>query len=261
MMMHGTAATVVLLRDAPDGLQVLLLERPRHRGSFAGAWVFPGGVVDPQDYDGGAGDKTGHDAAELDAAELDDAEIAAARRAGVRETAEETGLQVAEPDLVLLSCWVPPPEAPRRYRTWFFLAQAPAGEPVLSPEEHVDALWLTPAEAFRRERAGGLELLPPTWVTLHGLLGRATAAEALAGAAAASPETYVTRQLPAGEGEGEGPVMVWAGDAEYADAEHDAAEPDPSRRHRLVRDGSGWSYQRSSHNQRSHNRQEQRGDF
>jgi hypothetical protein len=48
-MLHGTAATVVLLRDAPDGLQVLLLERPGHRGAFAGAWVFPGGVVDPQD--------------------------------------------------------------------------------------------------------------------------------------------------------------------------------------------------------------------
>ena len=33
------AATVVLLRDAGDGLEVLMIERP-DRGSFAGAWVF-----------------------------------------------------------------------------------------------------------------------------------------------------------------------------------------------------------------------------
>ena len=106
-MLHGTAATVVLLRDAPDGLQVLLLERPRNRGSFAGAWVFPGGVVDPEDY--------------AQPGEDDDGELAAARLAGVRETAEETGLHLQPHHLEQLSCWVPPPEAPRRYKTWFFL--------------------------------------------------------------------------------------------------------------------------------------------
>ena len=36
------AATVVLLRDATRGVEVLMIERP-DRGSFAGAWVFPGG--------------------------------------------------------------------------------------------------------------------------------------------------------------------------------------------------------------------------
>lgn len=236
MNLHGTAATVVLLRDSADGLQVLLLERPRHRGSFAGAWVFPGGVVDPQDAAGLDDD-----------VEITENEITAARRAGVRETAEETGLQLAEPDLVRISRWVPPPESPRRYQTEFFLAAAPAGEVVLSPQEHVDAAWLTPAEAFRRQGEGLMELVPPTWVTLHGLLGRGTVAQALAGAEAAVPETYVTRRLP-----GLGPeVMVWAGDAEYPG---DAADPgmgagaaaDPSRRHRLVRDKRGWTYQRSS---------------
>jgi len=42
----GAAATVVLLRDGERGVEVLLAERPRDRGSFAGAWVFPGGAVE-----------------------------------------------------------------------------------------------------------------------------------------------------------------------------------------------------------------------
>ena len=107
------AATVVLLRDGAEGAEVLLLERPRDSGSFAGAWVFPGGKVDPQDYDGG----------EAETGRL------AARRAGARETREETGLVLDAADLVELSCWIPPAEAPRRFHTWFFLGAAPEGMP------------------------------------------------------------------------------------------------------------------------------------
>ena len=232
-MFHGTAATVVLLRDAPEGLQVLLLERPRNRGSFAGAWVFPGGVVDPGDYGQSADD---------------DVELAAARQAGVRETAEETGLQLKLPDLRRLSCWVPPPEAPRRYRTWFFLAPAPDGDILLSPDEHVDSVWLAPDEALERHRAGTMSLFPPTWVTLHGLLGAGTVEQALARASAAAPETYATRQLPGHVP----PAMVWHGDAEYPDSADPAATfdegttpRDPSSRHRLIMDENRWSYERT----------------
>ncbi|WAP52230.1 NUDIX domain-containing protein [Arthrobacter sp. ATA002] len=239
-MLHGTAATVVLLRDAPGGLQVLLLERPRGRGSFAGAWVFPGGRVDPGDY--------GLPADSAQPTAHDDGELAAALRAGVRETAEETGLHLAEPGLVRLSCWEPPPEAPRRYRTWFFLAEAPEGEILLSPEEHVDAVWLTPAEAFGRQREGSMELYPPTWVTLYGLLGVETVAAALAAAGAASPQTYTTRQLPGRVP----PVMVWHGDADYPEGAGGNEPPGPDsggtdsvRRHRLVLNGNGWSYERT----------------
>ena len=45
------AATVVVLRDAPAGLQVLLVRRHERSGDFAGASVFPGGVIDPADSD------------------------------------------------------------------------------------------------------------------------------------------------------------------------------------------------------------------
>jgi 8-oxo-dGTP pyrophosphatase MutT (NUDIX family) len=45
------AATVVLLREAPEGPEALLLRRPRRSAFAAGAWVFPGGVVDAADAD------------------------------------------------------------------------------------------------------------------------------------------------------------------------------------------------------------------
>jgi 8-oxo-dGTP pyrophosphatase MutT (NUDIX family) len=43
------AATLVVVRDAPHGLEVLLLRRAEKGDHNSGAWVFPGGLVDPAD--------------------------------------------------------------------------------------------------------------------------------------------------------------------------------------------------------------------
>ena len=43
------AATVTLVRDAPGGLEVLLLERNKTLRFMPGAFVFPGGALDPGD--------------------------------------------------------------------------------------------------------------------------------------------------------------------------------------------------------------------
>ncbi len=44
------AATVVLLRDGETGLEVLLARRSSKLAFHGGAWVFPGGRIDPDDY-------------------------------------------------------------------------------------------------------------------------------------------------------------------------------------------------------------------
>ncbi|KYJ99482.1 NUDIX domain-containing protein [Microbacterium sp. p3-SID338] len=142
------AGTVVLLRPSPGGFEVLLLRRPS-RGSFADAWVFPGGKVEPEDRRAGAAD------------------VEDARRAAARETAEEVGLVVD--DLVPLSEWRPPAEAPVRIRTWFFLALAPDVEPSPAADEVVELAWVSPDTAFERHAAGEWRLFPPTWLTLHRL--------------------------------------------------------------------------------------------
>ena len=171
------AGTVVLLRPAPTAFEVLLIRRP-DRGSFSGAWVFPGGKVEPDDRAPGA-------------AEAEDA-----RRAGIRETREEIGLAID--GLVPWSQWHPPVEAPVRIRTWFFLAVDPGGELRLSADEVVRAEWVTPAEGLARHGAGEWTLFPPTWLTLHQLSAFADADSALA--AADATRLFRTRvvETPAG---------------------------------------------------------------
>jgi 8-oxo-dGTP pyrophosphatase MutT (NUDIX family) len=44
------AATVALLRDGAQGLEVLLGRRSSRLAFHGGAWVFPGGKIDPEDY-------------------------------------------------------------------------------------------------------------------------------------------------------------------------------------------------------------------
>ena len=43
------AATVVVVRDGPVGIEVLLLRRAERGDHNSGAWVFPGGLVDAAD--------------------------------------------------------------------------------------------------------------------------------------------------------------------------------------------------------------------
>lgn len=214
------AATVVLLRDSDGGPELLLLER-HDRGSFAGAWVFPGGKVDDDD-------RRTDDATEADAA----------LRAAVRETREETGLELDEADLVPLSMWDPPPGIPVRIRTWFYLAPASDGAITLSPDEAVASAWLRPADVLERHGRGELTLYPPTWVTLHGLLA-ATSVEGLLDAARlAGVQRFetVARRTDTGN------QLLWQDDAEYSREPAGAA----SARHRLDVGALPWIYSRTS---------------
>jgi 8-oxo-dGTP pyrophosphatase MutT (NUDIX family) len=43
------AASVIVLRDSPQGPEVLLVQRTPAARFMGGAWVFPGGAVDPDE--------------------------------------------------------------------------------------------------------------------------------------------------------------------------------------------------------------------
>ena len=45
------AATIVVVRDGASGIEVLLSRRADGTDYTSGAWVFPGGIVDPRDRD------------------------------------------------------------------------------------------------------------------------------------------------------------------------------------------------------------------
>ncbi|WP_129590362.1 NUDIX hydrolase [Cryobacterium aureum] len=245
----GVAATVVLLRDSATGPEVLLLERPRHRGSFAGAWVFPGGGVDPGDRRAAdeaapAGPASaGEQAAGRGSAGLPNGleraaqavEQLAARRAAVREVREETGLEVAPEALIATALWVPPSSAPKRLRTWFYLTTAPPGTIVLAEDEVIDYAWLRPEAALERHASALMTLVAPTWVTLHGLQGYGAVADIVASAGQRALAYYETR-LGASE---RGPALFWAGDVAYAD---DALAGQAGGRHRLEIGQVPWVY-------------------
>ncbi|SEM68220.1 NUDIX hydrolase [Cryobacterium sp. TMT1-3] len=250
----GVAATVVLLRDSPEGPEVLLLERPRHRGSFAGAWVFPGGGVDADDrlptdssapagrarplaeLPGSAADRgVGAAGGAAAALRVEAIEELAARRAAVREVREETALEVAPETLVAAALWVPPLNVPKRLRTWFYVTAAPPGTIVLAEDEVIDCVWLRPQEALARHASASMTLVAPTWVTLHGLQGHESVAQIVAGAQQRGLAHYETR-LGASE---QGPALFWAGDVAYAD---DALAEQAGGRHRLEIGGLPWVY-------------------
>jgi len=213
------AATVVPLRDGPKGLEVLML-RKNSRLAFGGMWVFPGGRVDPADL-AGVDDGPGT------------AELGAARRAAVREAAEEAGVVLEPSALVTFSHWTPPPQAPRRFVTWFFLAPLrDAVDVVIDGGEIHDHAWIRPVDALARRDVGEVELAPPTWMTLWRLAGARDVDAALGAARSREPERFETRIVA------DGGVLVatWLGDASYGDG--DLARP--GGRRRLVMAPDGW---------------------
>ncbi len=212
------AATVILLRDTDAGLETLMLRR-NSKLAFGGMWVFPGGRVDADDHVDGT-----HD-------------FDAARRAAVREAQEESGLAVDLDSLVALSHWTPPPQTPKRFSTWFFVAPAPEGAVTIDDGEIHEHQWVSPGDALAQRDGGEIELAPPTWVTLHTLTRSTTVQDALAAAAAADPPRFVTK-IAFEEGR---MVAMWEGDAGYETGDSSVAGP----HHRLIMVEGTWIYDRS----------------
>jgi len=221
------AATVVILRDTDHGIETIML-RKNSKLAFGGMWVFPGGRIDEEDRIG-----------------LDPGDDAAAGRvAAVREAREEADLAVDADDLVLFSHWIPPAIAPKRFATWFYAVAGDDAEVVIDDGEIVDSEWMTITDAMARHDAGEIELVPPTWVTLH-TLGRYADVE---GALRALDERPARRYATRIGTTTDGPVAMWEGDA--ATTESDPDRPGP--RHRLEMFESGYTFIDTTHPDTGH---------
>ena len=178
----GLAASVVLLREAAAGLETYLLHRHARMAFAASMVVFPGGRVDPADR----------------------SDPDPLRRCAVRETEEETGVRLAPEALMPWAHWVTPEPEPRRYDTFFYLAELPAGQQADDRSGETDgADWATPAAALSDAQAGRIRLMPPTLSILLEL----SELESLTAVRRAATDRVIERVLP-----------------------------------RLVRDGDGWRF-------------------
>ncbi|TWG95607.1 hypothetical protein L615_004800000170 [Nocardioides sp. J9] len=203
------AATVILQRPGAGGEPEVYLLRRHVTMDFAGGMaVFPGGGVDPRDYDhevAWAGPAPEEWAARLGTTE----DVARALVcAAVRETFEESGVLLAGPSadevvadttgedweadrhalesralsltdfldrrglvlrtdlLGIWSAWLTPVMEPKRYRTWFFVAQLPEGQVTRDVStESSEVVWLSADEAVAQADREELAMLPPTYLT------------------------------------------------------------------------------------------------
>lgn len=201
------AATVLLLRDTVRGMEVLMVRR-LPRGFFGGLTVFPGGAVDPEDDSDLAAKMVRSDEPDR-----------SYRVAALRELAEETGLALTDKGLVpappgrglalfeaikkaglrldgsaltLVSRWVTPEFAPKRFDTVFFMARAADTPEVrLDTSELVDHMWVRPSFALQRHASGELEMFLPTIAHLQWLDRHSNVDAALASAAGADGRSLV----------------------------------------------------------------------
>ncbi len=195
------AATILLLRDGDDGVEVLMTRRSR-RASFApGAFVFPGGTLDVADSapetlraavirpeqtqqeqafsvaalreafeELGVLIAYGSDGALLDQSALDGLDRGPG--ADLAKQLVSAGHRLAVDRVWRLCQWITDRDLPRRFDTHFFVARMPDGQhPVADGTEQFEPLWIAPRLALERHAQRDFAMIFPTVRTLRGLSG------------------------------------------------------------------------------------------
>lgn len=257
------SATVMVLRDAVDGPEVLMMRRHGNSGVLGGAYVFPGGKLDAHDHE--------FDPATLDPSpdllltrlgepDLAATTAAALHVAALRETFEECGLllgQKAAPAqqtqlrgmlhagqgfaaaltavglplttgaLTPWSRWITPrvPSVTnKRFDTRFFVAQAPDDQQALHDNhEATETVWLQPRAGLLRYWEGQIDLAPPQIMSLCHLARFTSVADLLSVARSRLPALVAPEPF---DENGER-IVCYAGDPRHSLLA--AAWPGPTR--------------------------------
>ena len=171
------AATVLVLRQGDDGLEVLLLKRHSDSKDLGGAFVFPGCKRDEADGRPEALAALQEDVrrlhAQLGEPELQHGHAASLFAAALREVQEECGLLLQASDLQAWSRWITPrmpSMMSKRFDTRFFLGRAPHSQTAVHDNhETTEVLWSSPRAALIQYWQGQIVLAPPQIMSLSHL--------------------------------------------------------------------------------------------
>lgn len=243
------AATILLLRDGVEGMEVFMVVRHQEIDFASGALVFPGGKLAPGDSDprvrqrctgveglspeqialrvGGIREafeecgvllaRTGGDAATIGVERLADLGMRYRKpldrgEIGIADMLEREDLVLSCETLVPFAHWITPTFMPKRFDTHFYLAAAPPEQIALHDgTELVDSLWLRPADALIQAEAGTRTIVPATAINIRKLGFSSTVVQAL-DAARAQPVVTV---LPEAEKRPEGLLLRIPAEAGY----------------------------------------------
>jgi 8-oxo-dGTP pyrophosphatase MutT (NUDIX family) len=110
--------------------------------------------------------------------------------ASIIDLVEAEDLELATDLMTPFAHWITPTFVPKRFDTWFFLAEAPADQVALHDgSESVDSVWIGAQEAIAEAHAGKRTLVHATLKNLELLSEGGTVAGALAQATARKIET------------------------------------------------------------------------
>jgi 8-oxo-dGTP pyrophosphatase MutT (NUDIX family) len=218
------AATILILRDGANGLEVFMVKRHHQIDFVAGALVFPGGKAAKGDFDTALREFS-------DCAPDWSVEMRALGACAIREAFEESGilfarerdsgklvggerleklspyrhalekneialLEMLRAEKLRLACdalvhfahWVTPKNMAKRFDTHFFVAAVPHGHAGSHDgRESVDSVWIGPDEAIADRKRWNV--IFPTKLNLMKLAHAKNTAEALAAARATVPLT------------------------------------------------------------------------
>jgi len=193
------AATVLLLRDGPEGVEVLMTRRSETASFAPGAYVFPGGTIDDADAHARAistrrrtqsrvqliqaitavretfeelGVLLAHHA---DGSPVSAAEVAAMDRSSGNafsfvEQCAARGLRLDTDQIYTLAHWITDRDMPKRFDVPFLVARMPADQvPVSDDAEQFEPVWVRPADALARHAKGRFHMIFPTLRTLKRL--------------------------------------------------------------------------------------------
>ena len=189
------AATLLFMRDSPEGIEVLMTRRSLQASFAPGAYVFPGGGIEESDAQS-------MDVCQRRTGQSD--ELVARCVTAIRESFEELGILLAyrpdgtsadASDLVrfdrqgqlveqcrqrayrlavdqmhYMAHWITDRDLPRRFDVPFLVARMPQGQtPVADENEQFEPVWVRPKEALQRHQKGDFFIIFPTIRTLQRL--------------------------------------------------------------------------------------------